>query len=414
MSAENQVRQDPFASQAAEVGRGADLLSLLAAVGIGATAMYFWDPARGKRRRHLAADRIVHAGRVATDAAGTTKRDLANRVEGAAALARRPFTDDAADDLVIAERVRAELGRAVSHPGAIDVNVSGSRVTLSGPVLRDEAERLLSAVRHVRGVEEVDDRLERHDEPGTHPALQGSPQRPARTFEFLQENWSPAARLLATAGGAALVAASVRGERRSPVSALLGIAGAALALRGAANMPFDRLLGIGAGRRGVSVQKSVNIAAPIDDVFAWLTSWERWPHWMSHVREVRPVRALEGGHEQTHWVVDGPAGATIEWDAITTGLQVPTHIAWKTVDGSPVAHEGTVRLVPTDQGHTRVDVQLSYNPIAGAAGHAVARLFRRDPKHQLEDDLARLKTTIETGRPPHDAAFDERTVEALT
>jgi uncharacterized membrane protein len=77
-------------------------------------------------------------------------------------------------------------------------------------------------------------------------------------------------------------------------------------------------------------------------------------------------------------------------------------IAWKTVAGSPIKHAGRIRLVPTGEG-TRVDVQLSYNPVLGAVGHTVAKFFSRDPKRQLDDDLARLKTTIETGNPPSDA-----------
>ena len=47
---------------------------------------------------------------------------------------------------------------------------------------------------------------------------------------------------------------------------------------------------------------------------------------------------------------------------------------------------------------------MSYSPPGGMLGHAVAASFGRDPKRQMDDDLARLKTTIETGRPPHDAA----------
>jgi uncharacterized membrane protein len=47
---------------------------------------------------------------------------------------------------------------------------------------------------------------------------------------------------------------------------------------------------------------------------------------------------------------------------------------------------------------------MSYNPVLGAAGHAVAALFRRDPRTQLKDDLLRLKTAIETGIPARDAA----------
>jgi len=125
---------------------------------------------------------------------------------------------------------------------------------------------------------------------------------------------------------------------------------------------------------------------------------------MSHVRSVTSSGRSHGGQQQTHWVVDGPAGASVSWDAVTT-LFIPNElIAWKTVDGSAIQHAGRIRFIPTDEGATRVDIQLSYNPVLGAAGHAVAALFRRDPKHQLDDDLARLKTTIETGVSPRDAA----------
>jgi uncharacterized membrane protein len=44
---------------------------------------------------------------------------------------------------------------------------------------------------------------------------------------------------------------------------------------------------------------------------------------------------------------------------------------------------------------------LSYNPVAGAVGHAVAALFRADPKHKLHGDLQRLKTLVETDIPLH-------------
>jgi uncharacterized membrane protein len=51
-----------------------------------------------------------------------------------------------------------------------------------------------------------------------------------------------------------------------------------------------------------------------------------------------------------------------------------------------------------------VDVRMSYNPPAGAVGHALARLLGSDPKSAMDEDLARVKTTLETGRPPRDAA----------
>lgn len=382
-----------------------DTVSLFAAAGIGAALMYLLDPARGKRRRHLVADKLIHATHVTGETLATTGRDLRNHALGLGASARELFRKDEADDVVIAERVRAELGRVVAHPSSIDVSVTDGQVILSGPVLTHEMDDLLSAVQGIRGVAGVEDHLERHERPGNVPGLQGAAQPSFRKFELLQENWTPAARFLTTVSGAALATYALqRRDRQNPFTALLGLAGLALAARGGTNMPFRRMVGVGAGRRAVTLQKNITIAAPIDEAFAWLTEWERWPEWMTHVREVTATgeRGAEG--ERTHWVVDGPAGTTISWDAVTTRIVPPELVAWKTVEGSPIAHTGRLLFIPNEDGTTRVDLHISYNPIAGAAGHAVAALFGRDPKRQLNDDLARLKTVMDTGRAPHDAA----------
>ena len=63
-----------------------------------------------------------------------------------------------------------------------------------------------------------------------------------------------------------------------------------------------------------------------------------------------------------------------------------------------------MQFKPTNDGATRVHIELQYNPPGGQVGHAIAALFKRDPKHQMDDDLARIKTAIETGQPPRDAA----------
>ena len=386
-------------------GSRSDLFSHLAAVGIGATAMYFLDPQRGRRRRHVVRDKLVHAAKETGEALGATSRDLSNRAGGLAAVARRQLRGDDTDDVVLVERVRSALGRSASHPGAIEVSAEQGGVTLHGHVLADEAEDVVAAVAKVRGVRHVVDQLERHDTAAGVPALQGE-HRPAESrFELLQENWTPAARLLAGVTGGAVAAMCLRDDdARNPLNAALGLAGAALAVRSATNLPFEHLIGVGAGRHAITVRKSIRIDAPIHEVFTWLVAWERWPHWMSHVREVRSHGGSGTVGERTHWVVDGPAGTTVEWDAETTRFVPPSLVAWRTTEGSPITHAGTIQLTRTGAASTRLDVTLSYTPVAGAAGHAIATLFRRDPKHQLEDDLARLKTTIETGRPPQDAA----------
>jgi uncharacterized membrane protein len=57
-----------------------------------------------------------------------------------------------------------------------------------------------------------------------------------------------------------------------------------------------------------------------------------------------------------------------------------------------------VRFEALDDNTTRLQVRIAYHPPAGALGHAIARLFGRDPKHQLDDDLLRFKSLLENGK----------------
>jgi uncharacterized membrane protein len=268
-------------------------------------------------------------------------------------------------------------------------------------VLAREVDRLLSAVRRVRGVEDIENRLEVHESATDVPALQGGTGRPRNVPDLAQENWTPAARFLTGAVGGALAVYAAR--RRDALGTVLGFAGLALATRGSTNLSTQRLTGVGAGRRAVDVQKTITVNAPVERVFDFFSAWENWPRWMSHVREVRRTGTLAGA-DRTHWVVDGPAGVPVTWDAVTTKLVPNEAIGWKSVEGSAIRHAGLIRFTPTADGATTIDLKMSYNPLAGAVGHAVAAFFGRDPKRQMDDDLARLKTTIETGLPPHDAA----------
>jgi uncharacterized membrane protein len=248
----------------------------------------------------------------------------------------------------------------------------------------------------VRGLKEVDNRLELHRTADGVPALQGGGARRRPRSEYLQENWAPGPRLLAFGAGAGLVAWGF--GKRNAGCALLGLAGAALAARAASNQPLGRLLGVGGGHRGIDVHKSIHIAAPRERVFDLWSRPENFPHFMSMVEEVRPLAP-----DRTHWVVKGPAGAHLEWDAQITRKLPPQLLAWRSEPGAPVQHAGIVHFEDEGDG-TRVDVRLSYHPPAGALGHTVAALSARDPKQDLDQDLMRMKSFIETGTIPHDAA----------
>jgi uncharacterized membrane protein len=360
-------------------------------MGSGALLMYLFDGRWGNRRRALVRDQVTRLANQAEDALDKSAQDLKNRAVGLVAEAQASGSEESVSDPVLEARVRETLGRTVSHPRAINVWASDGRVSLSGPILKRDVKRFLGEVRRVRGVREVDNRLVAHRRPGNVPDLQGQPNMSRMKPELAQENWTPGVRMLAGLAGTALAAATftVGGAPRIAGSAL----GVGLLARSITNLPVKRLLGIGSGRRAVDIQKAININAPVEEVFAFYSNFENFPRFMSNIREVRNL-----GDDRSRWVAEGPAGISAQWDATITKFEPNTAIAWRSEPDSLVGNAGIVRFDPTPDGGTRITIRMSYNPPAGALGHALATLFNRNPKQQMDEDLVRLKSLIETGK----------------
>ena len=206
----------------------------LGAAALGAGAMYFLDPRSGGRRRALVRDQGVHARRRVREVADKTANDVRNRAVGLAARSRRLWHREPVSDAQLVERVRATLGRAVSHSSALEVTASDGRVRVSGPILVSEAGRVLRTVRRVPGVREVEEALDVHVVADI-PALQGASERTGDLPDILQRRWSPTTRLMLALAGAALAAAG--GARRDRLGAVLG--GLGLSLLGSGLSPIE-------------------------------------------------------------------------------------------------------------------------------------------------------------------------------
>lgn len=379
-----------------EASRNQSWTAIITAAALGAAAMYLSDPDRGRRRRALVKDQAKSAVIRAGDAIDVASRDLGNRIQGLRAqgarlLARRY---ERADDDVVAARVRERLGRAVSHPHAIKIGAARGRVTLFGPILADEKDRLLETVRAVPGVTDIDDQMTVHQSAEGVASLQGGRRLAQPRPLIMQDNWPPALRAIALVGGGALGYYGL--ARRSAASTLAAALGVGLIARGMLNRPL--LQSASAMRQPLDLHKSIYIQAPPETVFDLWTRYENFPQFMSNVQEVRDL-----GNGRSHWIVSGPAGTLVEWDAVLTESRRPELLAWQTEPNGTVEHRGRVRFEPADSG-THVTVDMSYNPPAGAVGQAFASLFNGSPKRQLDEDLMRMKQFIETGTPPHDAA----------
>ena len=376
------------------------LKTLITTLGVGAGLMYFFDPQHGERRRAMVRDKangFVNDLNIAIDKA---VEDTRNRARGVLSEATAKLSDEGAPDWILEERVRSNLGRLARRAGGVDVRADGGRIILSGPVLRADQDAVVTTARRTRGVHGVENQLKVFDNPQDVPSLQGQPSQQQARPDWQQTNWSPATRLLSSVGGSLLTLYGL--TRRGVAKPVLSTAGLVLTARGVTNLDTRSLLGLGMGENGIRVNKAINIFAPIDEVYRFWRNFENFPLFMNHVKEV-----MVRDDDISTWKVAGPGGMPVEFQSRIT-QDIPNDvIAWETLPDSQIHSEGFVRFDKNRDGSTRVTVQMSYVPPAGAVGHAVAQLFGVDPRQAMNDDLIRLKSLLEGGR----TSTDEGTVE---
>lgn len=148
------------------------LLPFLAGFSAGALCAALLDPRRGAARRALLRDKATSLAREAGREAMRRGRDARQRTLGRIYETSKRVIDESVPDDILVERVRAQLGRPVSHPRAIEVVASDGEVTVSGPILRSEVDDLLMRVAEVRGVRQVNNMLQVFDDEGPVSSLQ--------------------------------------------------------------------------------------------------------------------------------------------------------------------------------------------------------------------------------------------------
>ena len=144
----------------------------------------------------------------------------------------------------------------------------------------------------------------------------------------------------------------------------------------------------------MTLTEGVGPGKPVEELYQFWRNFENLPRFMDHLESVTIID--EG---RSHWVVKGPAGIRVEWDAEIHN-EIPNElIAWRSLAGSEVDNAGSVHFMPTEIGDTEVRVVLRYDPPAGKLGATVARLFGEEPSRQVAEDLRRLKQVVEAGEP---------------
>jgi uncharacterized membrane protein len=193
-------------------------------------------------------------------------------------------------------------------------------------------------------------------------------------------------------------ARSQHARRRRITLATAAVAGVAvLDLLSSMDNQQRKLHGQGPGIGGeVRIEKAITVNRPPHDCYRMWHDFEAFPRFMKHLESVQLT-----GANRMHWVAKGPAGSSVEWDAEVIADDPNEYIAWCSLEGSEVDHQGTVRFEHAAGGRgTVVRVMLSYRPPGGVAGVLTAMLFGEEPAMQLDEDLRRFKWLIETGEIP--------------
>jgi uncharacterized membrane protein len=367
------------------------LKTALTALGIGAGVAYFFDPKQGEGRRTLLRDKANNLVNQMDDSIYTAVEDTRNRTRGVLSEWTAKLSNQDSPDWLLAERVRGALGRLSPHSRKVRVRAEEGQVHLSGSILKDEKDAIMRAAARTRGVREVIDELQVFYSPEEMSAFQDKTTSESQVSPaWGQQNLSPATRLLSSVGGSLLTLYGLK--RKGLAGPVLSTAGLLLTARGMTNMDTSSLLGLGTGGNGIRVQKTVNINAPIDEVYRFWHNFENFPLFMDHVKEVIVENGL------STWKVAGPAGTSMEFQSHITRDVPNESIAWETVPDSQIHHTGVVRFEENWDGGTRVTVQMTYMPPAGVVGHKVAELFGVDPRQAMQDDLMRLKVLLEVNR----------------
>jgi len=133
-----------------------------------------------------------------------------------------------------------------------------------------------------------------------------------------------------------------------------------------------------------TVTESVDVHVPVRTAYNQWTQFEEFPQFMDGVRE---IRQLDDTH--LHWKTE-IGGVKREFDAEITEQIPDERVAWKSIGGEKQA--GVVTFHRLDDEHTRVTVQMDYDPqgMVETAGDKLGMVDRR-----VKGDLNRFREFIE-------------------
>ena len=138
------------------------------------------------------------------------------------------------------------------------------------------------------------------------------------------------------------------------------------------------------------ITKSILVKGDLDKIYSLWANFENFPHFMKSVKAVSKT-----GEKTSHWVVEGPAGMNVDWNAEMTRLEPNKRIAWNSKDKKGMlTTSGQVTFNSMPDKTIEVTVTMQITPPAGKVGEAVSALLV-NPEQRLTEDLRNFKNYVE-------------------
>lgn len=334
----------------------------LAGAALGAGAVYFLDPQAGPRRRTAAVEALTHTLSL-PDAGEAVSPPVELPAYG------RGLVPEPVDDGVLAERVHGVIRRLVARPEAVRMVVHDSSVYLSGTVLEPEIGLLLVRLRGVPGVWSVESHLATVKPGAPRPGAVGPAPRAM-----------PLVPVAVLAGGLMLTwAMARRGGLPGAVGELLG--------RSLLATPTARRV-LALARPDVTAAAEIEIEASPAAVFGFCTHFSSFPRFLGGVDSVE-----EDEDGLSYWCARAADGAPLCWCTEVTRLAPHRLLAWRSVPGAPVRHEGEIEMEERGEHRTHVRMRVLWDASLAAAASGDGT-----PDERLRHDLERLRERLAPAR----------------
>jgi Polyketide cyclase / dehydrase and lipid transport len=135
---------------------------------------------------------------------------------------------------------------------------------------------------------------------------------------------------------------------------------------------------------------SVEVRAPVHQVYTMFTHFNDFPKFMRFVKEVTYY-----DDERSHWVVQ--LAGRHEWDAVNEDWIEDRQVGWRSTNG--LKNSGRVTFMETGPNLTQVTIFLHFEPPQGVVGKLGEFLAGDRLERELQEDLQRFARMVEEAPP---------------